>query len=285
VTQAHGAPAPSDDVSAVLAFLASLRGVDFRDYRRDAVERAVHARLVATSSGDLAAYLRVLARDPVEVERLAASLVVPVSSFFRDPEVFAALEHTVLPDLLARPSPLRAWSVGVATGEEAWSLAMLLVVAAERQEAPAPSFDLIASDLDARSLSIARAARYPAAAVAHLPPALRDRFLRPDGDAVRVEDSLRPVVRFSLHDVLGRRLAPPDAVVASFRLVLFRNVLLYFDERLRRKALGRLLSVLEPGGALVLGGVEVLPREVAERFEPFPGVDPALRIHRLLGAR
>lgn len=274
-------PTPAE-IDAVLGVLAARRGVDFRDYRREVLERGLSARLLATSSRNAADYANLLDREPTEVERLLETLVIPVSAFFRDRTVFDALERRVLPELCARArgGTLRAWAVGIATGEEAWSLAMSTAEACEA--AGLTSFELLASDIDTRSLDVARRGLYEAASLAKVPPALRARFFEPvGGEAERVSDALRARVRFALHNVMGRALAPREAVLASFHLVSFRNVLIYFERRLQQKALERLASVLEPGGALVLGAVESLPPRLSARFEPYPGVDPSLRIYRL----
>jgi chemotaxis methyl-accepting protein methylase len=270
-----------EEIAGILAILAERRGTDFRDYRRETCARGVLWRLEATGSATLAEYRLRLANDAREVDCLLNALVIPCSGFFRDPAVYAALAQVVVPALVeaARDAGVvRAWSAGIASGEEPWSLAMLLSTACHQRGGVV--FDLLATDVSQRSIDLARVGEYAATAVADVPDALRARFLLTSGDQVRIADALRAHVRFARHDVMGPTLAPPEAVVASFRLISFRNVLIYFDRRLQQKALERMMSVLEPGGALVLGLVETLPPRLDRMFEPFPGVDPALHIYR-----
>jgi chemotaxis methyl-accepting protein methylase len=141
-------------------------------------------------------------------------------------------------------------------------------------------FEVLASDIDGSSLEVARHGHYPAEAAAAIPAGLRARFVEHAGRWCRITGELRHHVRFAQHDLMGRVLSPREAVVASFALVLVRNVLIYFDRRLQDKALDRLAAVLEPGGALVLGDAESLPPTFADRFSPFPDVDRRLRIYR-----
>ena len=272
--------APSqEELTAILDLVAERRGVDFRDYRPPALERGVVDRMARTSCRAGAEYRLRLTTDPEEVGHLVAALVVPVTGFFRDPAVFEALDRTVLPDLArgARARGLlRAWVAGAATGEEAWSVAMLMAEVCR----DGPGFEVIASDIDARSIVAAGAARYPQEAAAMVPAPLRERYLTIEGAETAIAEPLRRRVHFGQHDVMGHQLAPLEAIVASFDLVCFRNVLIYFDLRLQRKALERLLSELEPGGALVLGAVETLPLALESALEPYPGIAPALRIFR-----
>jgi two-component system CheB/CheR fusion protein len=281
------AAADAEQREEILSLLAGRLGVDFRDYRAETLDRGLRGRLEALGLDSLQAYRRRLQDDPEEEDQLLRALVVPFTAFFRDPRVFEALEGAVLPrlydlvaaaDCAAGARPVRAWAIGVASGEEAWSLAMLLA----RTGGPGQPgrFEVVASDVDAASLAVGRAGRYPAAAASAVPPPLRERFLQAAGDEVTVSAELRPFVRFAEHDLVGRVLAPREAVVASFALVLVRNVLIYFDRRLQQKALERMAAVLEPGGALVLGDAETLPPTFADRFAPFPGVDRRLRIYQ-----
>ncbi len=273
---------PRDSAAdCVLGLLARRRGVDVRDWRPEVLERGLRARALATGCADLDAYRARVERDPAELDRLFEAVVVRVSGFFRDPAVFEALERRVIPELAARRSPetpLRAWTIGAATGEEAYSLAMLLAAAAT--SLPALDFEVLATDVDDSALAAAREARYSALAAAAVPPPLAARFLVPEagGALLRVAEPVRARVRFARHDLAKPRHAPPEAVLASFDLVLLRNVLLYFDERLRERAIERVAGALRPGeGVLVLGLSESLPPGARAKFEP---IDAALRIYR-----
>ncbi|MCC7111079.1 MAG: protein-glutamate O-methyltransferase CheR [Deltaproteobacteria bacterium] len=250
-------------VQQVLAVLAEQRGVDLRDYRPEATERGVRTRLDATGVKDASSYLEQLRQRPDETELLLRALLVSVTTFFREPALFAALHDHILPPLIQRKGAralFRAWVAGCATGEEAWSLATVLAPLTSR-------FDVVASDLDDAALRVATAGRYPSGAANHIPAHWRADLVEADG-SVCVPERLRSHVVFERHDMLGPTLAPVASVVAAFDLVLCRNVLIYFDRRLQVVALKRLASVLEPGGVLVLGVVESLPRALHGYFTP-----------------
>jgi two-component system, chemotaxis family, CheB/CheR fusion protein len=264
--------------AALFALIRQRAGVDFRDHRRNVLVKGLRSRMAATRSVDLEGYLRTLAKDADEIDRLVEALVLRVSSFFREREVFEAIGRVVLPDqrLRARGAPVRLWAAGVATGQEAWSLAMLL--AQMRDTAPQQVLTLLATDVDEGSLAVAREGRYPAGMAAEVPPDLRARFLRAQGTEVVVTDDLRELVTFTRHDLMGTTLAPAEAVLASFHVIVVRNVLLYFDQRLREKAFERLSAVIKPGGALVLGGFESIPDSAQGKFHPYPDVPENLQI-------
>ncbi len=270
------------DVELVLAELAEARSVDFRDYAPDPVARGIETRMTAMAAGTAAEYARRLRERDDEAQHLIDAMLVPVSSFFRDPEVFEALAERVIPRLargLRSGEPLRAWVAGSANGEEAWSVAAIL---ARALDGPG-NFRLVASDVAPSSVAAGRRGRYPAVALGGRAEALAGELVRREGDEIVVADALRERVRFEQHDLLGRSIAPKQAVVASFHLVTLRNVLIYFDHRLQRKALERVFSAIEPGGALVLGVVET-PFGMAG-LEPFPGAAPRLGIYRRSGGR
>ncbi len=271
-----------EQVEQILVLVAERRGIDFRDYRRETLQRRARSRARAAGCRDLAAYRRMLDEDRDELDRLVETLVVPVTGFFRDAWAFRELADRVLPHLAARHPLLRAWVAGAASGEEAYTLAMLLAEASVRQAGG--GFEVIASDIDRPSLEIARAAVYPSQSVEGVPADLRARYLRTDGSRVRVAEAIRGHVQFAEHDLMGLRLAPREAIVAAFDVVLCRNVLLYFDRPLRAKAVARLAGVLEPSGALMLGGFETLPPEGAEAFQPHPGVSAGAGIYVRTGA-
>lgn len=271
-------PPCSSDLQALddaLRLLAGA-GVDLRDYRRDALLRRARQRAAAAGHADLGAYVQALDGAPGELERLASALLLHVTGFFRDRPVFEALRATVLPALWrGAAAPLRCWSIGVATGEEAWSIAALL------EEARPGRWDVLATDRDPASLAAAAAAAYPGDALDAAPAWAREAALEPGAPraaALPLHGALRARVRFARHDLLGPRLAPAEAVLASFDLVLCRNVIVYLDDRMRALALERALAALEPGGALVLGAAESPPLSAA--VEPWPGLPTTLRIFR-----
>lgn len=260
---------------SILAIVAEQRGVDFRDYRTETLARGVSARLAATRSTTLNDYRGLLTGDDVECDELIRACLVPFTEFFRDPRGFQSLATVVLPRFSWLRNPrhaLRVWSIGAATGEEAWSIAMLLGMG--RQVYGYSDFEVVATDLDGALLDFARAGIYPWSAAAGVPEPLRSRFVERKGASAVLGSDLRTRVHFVRHDVVGRVLAPTRAVVASFDVILLRNVLIYFDRRLQEKALER------DDGALVLGTVETLPAAVMDLFEVFPDTDPAQRIFR-----
>jgi chemotaxis methyl-accepting protein methylase len=230
-----------------------------------------------TGAAGLAAYLRLLQEDPAELGALVEALTVKVSSFFRDPLAFEHLAELVLPELLARKAAardpsLRLWSAGCATGEEPYSLAILVHEALRREPSP-PAVTILATDLDERALARARAGRYPASALANVRHGLVAAAFEPDGDGFRVADHLARAVTFAVHDLLDPRAgAPAESVFGSFDLVLCRNVLIYFEPAWQEFACERLYRSLAPGGHLLLGRTESLPGPWAGRFRRAPGL-------------
>jgi two-component system CheB/CheR fusion protein len=262
----------------ILALIAERRQIDFSDYRRDTVWSRLEVRVRACRCAGLDEYEERLVKERDEIDRLVEALVVPVTAFFRDPAVFRAVADRVLPQLIADRGLVRAWVVGAASGEEAYTMAILLAEASSQQRGA--GFELIATDLDRASLEVGRAGWYPEKAVQTIPEELRARYFRQERDGHRLSEIIRGRVRFAEHDLVGAHLAPPEAIVASFDIVLCRNVLLYFDPPLRAQASSRLSAVVEPGGALVLGGSEALPDAASAAFRCWPDLSPAAGIFK-----
>jgi chemotaxis protein methyltransferase CheR len=229
---------------ALAPLLAERAGLDPPAW---ALEARVRERAAALGLSD-ADYVARAAADAGELDRLIELLRVGETRFFRHGAQLATLGERVLPSLRA---PVAAWSAGCASGEEAWTLAMLL---GERGGA----FSVWATDLSATALARARAGRYAAGRVANeVPAALRARYFRKIGDDEVVNDRLRPHVRFDAHNLLAATGG------REFDLILCRNVLIYFDEARRAEAVARLVRALKPGGWLLVGYSETL-RDCAE---------------------
>ena len=242
-----------DALAPLLAHLRERRGIDFVGYRRPTILRRLQRRMAATKSASLDDYRRYLARHPDEYQHLVSSFLIKVTEFFRDPELFRVLRERVLPDVIAqartRGNELRLWSAGCATGEEAYSLA-ILVAEALGPELSQFTVRLFATDLDERAVAFARQGVYPAAAVAGVSEELRSRYFNQLDGMYEVKKAIRALVTFGEHD-LGQR--PP---FPRIDLVLCRNVLIYFTPELQRRALALFAYALRPGGYLALGKAE-----------------------------
>jgi two-component system CheB/CheR fusion protein len=266
------------DLSAeVHAALRAATGRETAGYQASSVARAVGRRMASRGDGSLLAYVARLRNDAAEAQALVKELHVGVTAFFRDAEVFAALEERVVPSLVAAArgaGDLRAWVPACATGEEAYSVAMLLLDAAECDGAGVRPL-VFATDIDEEALASARRGRYTREACARVSPERLSRFFRAERGALVVAGELRNACLFSAHD-LAR-----DPPFGRLDLVSCRNVLIYFDDESRRRALRTIHHALRPGGILVLGPAEgVMGHDGL--FEP---VDGRLRIFRRLGPR
>jgi chemotaxis methyl-accepting protein methylase len=193
-------------------------------------------------------YAPLLERDAGELDALIEAVRVGETRFFRHREQIESLRRRILPELALRHPPgatVRGWSAGCATGEEAWTLAILLCEAL-----PGREVQVLGSDLSDDALARARAARYPADAVASLDAPVRRAWFVARGDEVEVAPGLRDRVRFERRNLIDE---PPDG---PRDVVLCRNVLMYFDRARQRTALAHLVEALAPGGFLVLGYAE-----------------------------
>lgn len=247
-----------DDVVAVLRLT---HGVDVSWYEESFLAKTLEKRRQVVTDGTPSAYLERLAGDGAEAEELSRSLRVSYSEFFRNPLAFALLEHLVLPVLIeerARNSPgeLRIWSAGCATGQEAWSLAILLDELAASREKPVP-FRIFATDLGVEDLTRAREGIYGPETVGNIRHRhLREYFLR-QGESFAVAPRLRERVEFSRYDLLdASTVCPPSSIYGHFDLILCSNVLLYYRVEVKRFILNKLRRCLVAGGYLLTGEAE-----------------------------
>jgi two-component system, chemotaxis family, CheB/CheR fusion protein len=257
----QGSAAPSDgrwatataeaDLAAVLATLRDRTGHDFRQYKRSTVERRLDRRLRFNSVSTLREYLPLLESSSSECQALLRDLLISVSSFFRDPESFAALAANI-PSLFENrrsTDTVRVWVVGCATGEEAYSIAMLLAEHAGTLADP-PRLQLFATDIDEKGYTWARAALYPAAAVTEIGPERLRRFFTKESGGYRIAKSLRELVLFAGHNVLHN---PP---FSRMDLISCRNLFIYLQPEAQERALETFHFALNAEGLLFLGASE-----------------------------
>ena len=252
------ATAVQDDLSQVLALLRARTKFDFRAYRKRMLLRRVLRRMGLNHLDRLADYLALLRERPDELAQLSKDLLISVTSFFRDPEMFQLLETQVLPELLVAretDTPVRVWAPGCATGEEAYSIAMLLVerIAATGKACP---IQIFATDVDEVALEVARRGIYPEALVADLSRQQLERFFtRADTHHWQVSKQLRETVLFAPQNILA------DAPFSKLDLVSCRNLLIYLEPEMQQKLLQLFHFALNEGGYLILGPSESIGRQ------------------------
>lgn len=261
---------PGDDgLGALLTKITEERGVPCVGYKPSCLRRRVSVRVRATGAGSFVGYAALLDREPAEWLRLLDALTVNVTGFFRDQEVYKRLRADVIPALAAAHSgALQAWSAGCASGEEAWTVAMLLADTAGVERTA-----VLATDIDVASLARATAAVYPEVLTREIPDALRHAWW--EGiESVRAVDALRARVEFRAHNLFSD--SPPRT---GLHLITCRNVIIYFSRPAQEQLFTRFADALVPGGVLVLGKVEMLSGPARARFE---AIDVRERIYRLV---
>jgi len=263
------------------AFLERVReehGVDFSSYKLPTIRRRLQRRLVATHTRDIAGYQEYLDRQPEEYQQLVSTFLIKVTQFFRDPELFVYLRDSVLPEIIALASrherEIRIWSAGCATGEEAYSLAILMAELLDH-DLTDWHIRIFATDLDAEAINFARQGIYAVAAVAGLPDDLIARCFTIEDGFYQVRKHIRALTVFGQHD-LGQRAPFP-----RIDLVLCRNVLIYFTQELQKRALQLFAYALRDQGFLALGKAES-PGLLAELFAV---QQQQLKVYRRQGER
>ncbi len=245
-------PADESSLRQVFALVRVRTGHDFSKYKRSTVLRRIARRMQVTRSSGPAAYFEFLCESADEAPALLSDLLISVTTFFREAEAFNTLRKSALLQLLEGRGPadtIRVWVCGCATGEEAYSVAMLLLEEVGRHE-PRPAIQVFGSDLDARALAVAREGRYPAATETDVSEEQLRRFFVREGEGYRVREELRDVVLFAVHDLLK------DPPFSRVDLVTCRNVLIYLDRELQEQVCSTFNYALSPGGFLMLGTSE-----------------------------
>lgn len=254
----------------VCALLASHSGHDFSGYKTKTFFRRLQRRIQIRQQPSADAYIELLKKEPQEVTNLFRDLLINVTSFFRDEEAFAALQAKVIPKLFEGKGAndvVRVWVPGCATGEEVYSLAILLREHVDKLRV-SPKVMLFATDIDEHALAVARAARYPAALLGSVTPERLYRFFKLDGEHYVVNAEIRELCIFSPHSILR------DPPFSRMDLVSCRNLLIYFGPVIQRQVIPTFHYSLKPGGYLFLGSSE----SIGQHADLFATIDKKQRI-------
>ena len=268
---------PTDDPGyAALARRISGAGFAVEAYKDKCVRRRIAVRMRACGVHTYADYHALLDRSPTEYERLRDALTINVTRFYRNAETWNLLRRDLIPRLCAPVSgEIRVWSAGCASGEEAYTIAILAAEHLERTGRAGELDRLVvdATDVDRLSLERAMAARYRPENLTEMPPELVNRYLEPAGPALQVVERVRRRVFVRRVDLNS---TPPPR--RDYHMVVCRNVLIYFDRPTQERLFQIFTDNLAPGGYLVLGKVETLVGTVRDRLVL---VDPRERVYRM----
>jgi two-component system CheB/CheR fusion protein len=256
-------PKGEDALIRILDFLRTAKGVNFEFYKRNTMRRRIQRRMTLCRFRDPVKYLRALKEDPKEVELLYDDILISVTSFFREPESFAALKATIYPRFLKnRPShmPIRIWVPGCSTGEEAYSHAMNMVEFLGSR-ASQTSFKIFATDVNSAVIEKARAGLYSKKSTARISPERLRRFFTRSGDGYRIVPSIRDRCVFAVQNLVQ------DPPFTNLDLISCRNLMIYLGPTLQEKALQVFQYALKPRGILMLGRSETIG-DFAGRFLP-----------------
>ena len=249
-------------------------GHDFSRYKENTIVRRVQRRMQVMRSKTLDEYLELLRKDHGEVDLLFKDLLISVTAFFRDSDAFAALVREVIPKLFAgkeADGTVRVWVAGCASGEEAYSLAMVLCEYSDTLPSP-PNIKIFATDIDEKALAMARVGRYPESIEQEVSPERLERFFVKEKGSYQVKKQIRDLCLFSVHGIFR------DPPFSRVDLVSCRNVLIYFDGAIQDRLIQVFHYALVPGGYLFLGTSE----SISGHAELFRSID---KKHRLFNRR
>ena len=260
-----------DSVRILLHRLQERTKIDFSGYKIGTLMRRIQRRLVATNAADVAAYLGLLDNNPEELDRLSRDILISVTAFFRDRDAFNVLSRAIR-DICSQKSPgneIRLWVAGCATGEEAYSIAMLLADALGDRLLQY-KIQIFATDIDENALSFARRGYYPSAAMSEVSAEQLEQYFHPHNQLFEVSKKLRDMIVFARHNLVG------DPPFMRLDLVSCRNVLIYFDAALQSRVLTTFQFGLNTEGYLFLGHSESISH-AENLFQP---VDRRERLFR-----
>ena len=267
-----------DQLNRILAVLRTRGNYDFRAYKKNTLIRRIKRRMGLNNIEDMGDYVKFMRDKPEELKLLAKDMLIAVTCFFRDPEAMQTLKEQVLPALVERieadsAEPLRIWVPACATGEEAYSIAIMLMETFEERHT-VPRIQIFATDVDSDALEYARTGIYPESIAADISPERLSKFFTNDGPAYQVNKFLRESVVFAVQNIIT------DAPFSKLDLISCRNLLIYIEPSIQKKIIPLFHFALRSSGFLFLGPSETIGREFG-MFEP---ISKSMRIYHRIGA-
>ena len=245
---------PSSDLEKIFVLLRAYGGNDFSCYKKSTIDRRIERRMGVHQFNSLARYVRFLQENPQEVGLLHKELLIGVTNFFRDPEMFDFLKERAVPQLLqSRPAPglLRVWNPACSTGEETYSLAIMLKECLENLALDdTPTIQIFATDIDQEAIDTARRGAFPAGIATDVSPERLQRFFVQEDESYQIKKEVRDLVVFASQNIL---VDPPFTKV---NILCCRNLLIYVNVETQQKLLPLMHYALNSGGLLVLGSAE-----------------------------
>lgn len=259
------------EISCILQYLNAKKDYNFSGNRLPMIQRRLKLRQHITNQNDLASYFDFLQNDAAEVDLLIDSLTINVTKFFRNPFAFYYLEKIVFKDIIAacknNNQEIRIWSAGCSTGEETYTLAILLQEYFEREKIELPAI-IIGTDIDKNIIKKAKTAVYNSTSIENLPFSFVEKYFRKEDEKYVLIDKIKNMVDFSEYDILHHDFAvPPASVFGDFNLILCRNLLIYFYLDSQTLILNRIASALVKNGYLMLGEAEMLSHDLKSDFK------------------
>lgn len=260
-------------LDSILNFLKTNRCMDCSGYRLSMIQRRVNHRLFKAGSRDLMEYFHLIQKNPDELDSLVDALTINVTRFFRDSLVFEYLADKTLPAILAEKGrlgqgSLRVWSSGCASGEEPYSIAILITEMFKKEKKTLPLF-IFGTDISKKALQKAGQGVYDFETIKNMKYRHVKEYLIEQGNQLyRITPETRELVSFSLYNLLDEEsFAPSESIYGNFDLVLCRNVLIYFGPNTQDIIFSKLYRSLAPGGYLVLGETETPSQIFQGRFQ------------------
>ncbi|MGE5293568.1 MAG: CheR family methyltransferase, partial [Solirubrobacterales bacterium] len=252
-----------DQLQRIFMLIRSGTGHDFSHYKRSTIQRRIARRLAVHQIEDLNTYVKLLQESSEEVHTLAKEMLITVTNFFRDAEAFDALEEQVIGPLVAQRSPdapIRVWVPACATGEEAYSIAILILEAMDSLQRRY-NVQIFATDLDDESIEIARRGQYPKSIAGDVSAARLKRYFTEENNHYKIKNQIREMLVFAKHNLIR------DAPFSRLDLISCRNVLIYLDASLQKKLIPMFHYTLNRNGFLFLGESESIGT-FADLFAP-----------------